>query len=180
MPILKSHVYRKVSCTIINKHFSLLSEENKLYYKSKAYSFAARDCVKQVNDWMLGERMGRVPREFVFERGDEGETELRLRLTADLKRGFSFRPKKDTVEDDGEIAYGFVPLQAADWLAYEINNAHEEFEAGKFFSYRWPYEEFRKLTGEPSTYTDKDMEEQDKRFDLNRQIDQWTRKVGKG
>jgi hypothetical protein len=180
MDILKSHVYRKFGCTIINKLFPTLSRENREHYKMRAYSHAARTCIKHVRDWVLDERMTNAPIEFVFEDGDPGATELKIRLIADLGKVPLFRPKKDTVEKDGSMEYGFIPLQAADWLAYELSNAHEKFDAGTLTSWRWPFEQFNKIPGEPTTYTEENLQEQDKLLDLNRQIDQWARKLGKG
>src|SRR5579863_9669306 len=102
MDILKSHVYRKFACTILNKNFSTLSEENRKHYKLRAYSVAGRTCDKHIRDWMRDERI-KVPIELVFEAGYEGDTELQIRLITDTGRAPIFRPKKDTIMKDGRL-----------------------------------------------------------------------------
>jgi hypothetical protein len=70
-------------------------------------------------------------------------------------------------------------LQAADWLAYEYSKAHEEFEAGTLDSWRWPFEQFNSILGEPTTYTVEDLEQMEKMLKLNREIAQWGDRLGR-
>jgi len=177
MEILKRNVYRKFGCSIINSNFTTLSQQSRDYYNLRAYSVAGRTCDKQVREWMRDERIN-APVELVFEAGDEGRRELQLRLIADSKTVPIFRPKKDTVRKDGTTEYGFVPLQAADWLAYEITNAHEEFEAGRLQKFRWPFEEFNRILGEPTTYTESNLEEMEESLQLNKSLLEWEHRTG--
>lgn len=176
MDILIRRVYRKFGCTIINNNFHLLSEENKSYYHFGAYSVAGRTCDKQVREW-ASENQIRSPIELVFEAGDEGQVELQARILVDTGRAPIFRPKKDTVREDGGIDYGFVPLQAADWLAYELSNATEKHEGGRLGEFRWPLQQFERIHGEPTTYTEKDMEQMDVNLKLNRKITEWAQRI---
>jgi hypothetical protein len=178
MKILKSHVYRKFGCTIINKYFNTLSEENKKFYRLNAYSWAGRTCDKYVREWARNEHIT-SPVQLVFEAGSEGTGELINRLFVDTKRKPIFRPKKDTVMDDGSVEHGFVPLQAGDWLAYELSDAVEKQEAGTLKEFRWPLEQFERILGEPTVYTESDIKESESLLNLNTQLIKWDAKIKK-
>jgi hypothetical protein len=179
MDILKRHVYRKFGCTILNKHFGSLSQENQDTYKLRAYSVAGRTCDKQVRVWAFEERI-KTPIELVFEAGDAGRHELNIRLVTDTARIPVFRPKKDMVNPKtGVIEYGFVPLQAADWLAYEVSDAHDTFEKGTLEQFRWAYQEFDGIRGEVSTYTERDLVEMDKMLTSQTEITQFSEKLSR-
>jgi len=55
----------------------------------------------------------------IFEAGDKGKGKLQKRISEDSGLQVTFLPKKD-----------FVPLQAADWLAYEANKMAAKFGEG--------------------------------------------------
>jgi hypothetical protein len=80
------------------------------------------------------------------------------------------------VDNDGVFHQGFVPLQAADWLAYELNLATQKFEDGNLQSeneLRWPMREF--LKGPPGylgTYLPENLKE------LQNKITQWAIAAG--
>jgi len=67
------------------------------------------------------------PNEIVFEAGDEGKGIYKSALLKTIKSFLSSKPKKDTRLADGEVVAGFVPLQAADWLANEVNRMAKQF-----------------------------------------------------
>ncbi len=93
------------------------------------YAAGAFQCLKLVASWM--QRFNRnEPMRYIFEKGAEGQEEVRVLLRRTEKdpvarnmarmAGWSFEPKKDEVVK-GVLYPGVIPLQAADFLAYEIN-----------------------------------------------------------
>lgn len=175
MRIVKSHVFRKFGCTIINRHFETMSEDLRKWSLLRAYSVAGRTCDKQVRDWIAAERI-KSPVELVFESGDEGRKELQFRLAADSGVIPIFRPKKDTVRPDGTVEPGFVPLQPADWLAYELNALARDAEENKNLAMedlRWPLQEFNRIHGEPGVYTEEDTNRLEQMLSLSKKIDEW-------
>jgi hypothetical protein len=178
MKILKSHVYRKFGCTIIHKSFNTLSAENREYFHLRAYAVAGRNCDKQVREWAIQEKI-RSPIALVFEEGDQGQTELTERLRADTGKTPIFKFKKDTLMPDGSIEPGFVPLQAGDWLAYEIQHATVQFEEDRLNHFRWPMEEFDRVLGEPTTYTAEDVEKFDKLLDASKEINKFVERLSR-
>jgi hypothetical protein len=92
----------------------------------------------------------------------------------DTGRAPTFRTKRDTILDNGEVGHGFVPLQAADWLAYEIQHATVQFEENRLNEFRWPMEEFHRIHGEPTTYTAEDTEKMEKLLDASKEINKFS------
>jgi hypothetical protein len=106
---------------------------------------------------------------------------LQKRLTEDGGFPPQFRPKKDTVRKDGTIEYGYVPLQAADWLAYESCIAVQQVandEVKEIADLRWPMQEFVRILGEPSVYTSDNIQELEKSLNIVKKIDEWEKAAG--
>jgi hypothetical protein len=152
MKIIQSHVYQKFSCTIVNNDYVSTNTEARQEFAESAYSLAARTCEKYARQWTMHDPGWRTCREMkvaaIFESGDGGldEGKLQERLRKDYGHiPPNFRPKKDTLRDDGVMEYGFIPLQAADWLAWEVNRATRDVHAGLINSeseMRWPMQQF--------------------------------------
>jgi hypothetical protein len=183
MDILKSHVYRKFGCMIINKEFAKMSPSLIADFSLNAYSVAGRTAEKQVREWIMQEWSPTTPVELVFEEGDADHGKLMQRLKDDAGFEPIFRPKKDTVRPNGTMAYGYIPLQAADWLAYEISVAEKYLQEGKIdelSDLRWPMQQFLRIPGEPTIYDEEDMSRFEKGLDLIKKIGIWERKLGVG
>ncbi len=181
MGILKRHVYRRFACTIINKNFEELNAQLREEFALNAYSLAGRTCEKFARQWLVQEWTWpgkQTPVELVFEAGDRGKGKLQQRLMADF--GVIppvFKPKKDTVLEDGIVLAGFVPLQAANWFAYEMNLATQKFYDGKLESesqLRWQMQEFlRYPPGHMGIYTPENIAEMGSMIELNKKIIEW-------
>jgi hypothetical protein len=177
MNILKSHVYRKFAHTIINKAFIELTPQVRKEFALCAYSVAGRTCDKFVRKWM-DESPGfrRKPYEIVFEAGDKGHGNLQRRLIEDYKTVPIFKPKKDTTLEDGTFLPAFVPLQAADWLANEVNRMAKQFP-GTLESteqLRWPMREFTQYPpGFMGTYTPDNLKEMESGMEIQKKIIEW-------
>jgi len=154
MELIKSHTYHKLACTVVNKDFRETNSELRAQFAPRAYSLAARTCEKYARKWLVEEwkNCPEMTVGIVFEAGDQGAGKLREQLFAD--EGHippTFKPKKDVRRDDGTIEYGFIPLQPADWFAWETNRAVRDFY-GTLESesqLRWPMQQF---LGRPNGY----------------------------
>lgn len=178
MDILKSCVYRKFGCSIINKAFGGMTPALKQEFALTAYSVAGRACEKKVREWILAEWKNHdMAIELVFEEGDLGKGKLQKRLDDDRCFSPTFRPKKDMISDGGIVRHGFIPLQAADWLAYELSVAMRNAENGKVVEsteeLRWPLQEFFKIQGDCGVFTVEDMKQFEKMLELSKDLEKW-------
>ena len=153
MDIIKANVSRKfVSAVIIEALNENMTAETKEKLHINAYSLAGRTCAGRLRAWQDRERWTTVP-ELIFEDGDKGKGLLR---TALLRDGFSepiFRPKINTPAPDELIREGLTPLQAADWLAYEMFLACRDQREN-----RWPFSQFLTTPGDMGVYLARDIE----------------------
>jgi hypothetical protein len=187
MDILKEHVYHRFGCTIINKDFQQMSEELREQFALCAYSVAGRTCEKYARKW-VAERWTwkgkQTSVEMVFEAGDKGKGKLQKQLADDNVLFPIFKPKKDTLLEDGTIQAGFVPLQAADWLAYELNLATQKYYDGKLESETdlpWPMQEFLSYPpGYMGIYTSENLKEMESGLELQKKIVEWEIAAGLG
>jgi len=153
MEIISAHTYEKFGCVVVNQVLAAeMTEETRTQFLINAYSLGGRSCAADVRRWQLGWGGKTVP-ELVFEDGDIGKGLLRKVL---LRDGFAeplFGPKKDQVSGDGLIIPALTPLQAADWLAYEV------FLASKSQSInRWPMQQFLLKPGSVGLYSPHDLQ----------------------
>lgn len=161
MEIIQSHVYRKFGCVIENSEFDQLSEENQREFGLNAYSLAGRTCVADVSKWKKQEGLSHVPTGYVFEEGDEGAGELSRRMFEDGHSQPHFLPKKDRTGPDGSPINAYTPLQAADMFAYELAKPFKDLLEGKprVESFRWGFNQFDHIPGEPGYYSPKNLVE---------------------
>jgi hypothetical protein len=181
MDILKRHVYRKFGCTIYNPALKNLDSRLVEEFAISAYSLAGRTTEKHIRKWIKDEWTSTTPVVIVFESGDRGIGKLQKRLLEDGCFPPTFRPKKDTIREDGGIEYGYVPLQAGDWLAYELSIAVRQMIDGKVqeaSQLRWPMQEFHHIHGEPGLYDTEDIQELEKALASVHEINQWEKAAG--
>jgi hypothetical protein len=147
--IIQSHVYRKFGTAVVSAELgAVLTVEEQEAFNLAAYGIAGRGVVDNVMQWTSAERL-ELP-EFVFEDGDLNKGHLMALMKADGIPAPSFKPKRDTPTRHGLIIAGFLPLQAADILAYEYRLLLER-EAGA--KDRWGYKQFDKMPGEIRKYS---------------------------
>ncbi len=184
MELIKSHAYRKFGCTIVNKEFQSTNSEQRQQFVECAYSLAARTCEKYARHWVMTEWRSCPEMEIasVFEAGDLGQGKLQERLRRDYGHiPPNFRPKKDTMREDGSIVHGFVPLQAADWLAWELNRAARDgYIKPKLESeLRWPMQQFfGRPDGYLGVYTPENLKAMDDMVSLEKKIISWETALG--
>ena len=181
MDILKRHVYRKFGCSIINDAFKRMNESLTDEFSLSAYSLAGRTTEKKIREWIISDWTKTTPIVIVFESGDQGIGKLQKRLLEDGCFPPTFRPKKDTPQKDGTIEYGYIPLQAADWLAYELSIVVRQIDSGEvreIAQMRWPMQEFHHILGEPGLYATEDIVELEKGLETTQEILQWEKSAG--
>jgi len=102
-----------------------------------AFVFVARECAETVKDWLMGSRGWYPDRHpsvlrHVFDRGEDGRGALVDLFHGDGLPTPSFEPSRD---DDKTGQRGVLPLQAADFAAYEyfrlFKTLHDEWD-------KWP------------------------------------------
>jgi hypothetical protein len=183
MEIIKSHVYRYFGCSIVNSALGEMNEDFKKEFYLTAYSIAGRTCEKRVRHWILDEwKNSTVNVELVFEMGDD-ETELRKRLSHDHCLPPIFRPKLGMVDDKGVFHPGFVPLQAADWLAYELSIATRDLTSEtkhieSTADLRWPLRQFCRIQGTPGVFATDDIKGFEKNIELYKHLKNWWASIG--
>ena len=157
MKIIQGNTFQKFSCTIVNKDYETTNNALRQEFVESAYSYGARACEASARQWVRAD--WRYCKEMqiaaIFELGDGGQDEGKMRERLRKDYGHfppNFRPKKDTPRTDGTSEKGFIPLQAADWLAWEVNRLVRDIQAGKIHSeagMRWPMQQF---ISRPSPY----------------------------
>ena len=184
MEILLPHVYRKFGCTIVNKDFGRLDESLQEGYILTAYSLAARTCIVLVRDWASSEPPMKNQVEFVFEKGDANQGKMKQQLIHDLGEECEpyFRPKKDQIRKDGHADHGFIPLQAADWLAYEISCVVRKYGTTQGLpderDLRWPMQQFTHKVGRLGIYGAEEIELLNNCLRQAKDIDLWWKGLG--
>ncbi|MBI4431464.1 MAG: hypothetical protein HY587_07110 [Candidatus Omnitrophica bacterium] len=155
--IIRRHAFRRFGCAIDNEVFLRnLPENRRRQYFLNAYALAGMTSAAQVFKWCKEERTPFEKVDFVFEDGDIGKGQLITRFNNDLGMTPVFKPKKDKQATIGMV-FGFTPLQAADFLAYEITKGCKEMKNRKRDP-RWGLEELLKIPGPLGTYDPENLE----------------------
>jgi hypothetical protein len=158
MSILQSHVYQKFGSTVINDAFQKMDPKLREEFALCAYSLAGRTCEKQIREYVATHYTTHTEFAVHFEAGDKGKGKLQKRIAQDSGLQLNFTAKKD-----------YIPLQAADWLAYELNKMAGKFGGGDLVSesqLRWPMREFLRYPPGPlGFYTPEDIKEMEKKVE---------------
>lgn len=176
MFIIKSHVYRRFGCVIENKVFiNTLSKEQRDKWLLSAYTLAAITCAGQVYNWISPFSYNSpIPLEFVFEKGDAGKGKLIERFESDLNITPVFKPKRNEKNSFGIIP-AFIPLQAADFWAYEIFVGCKKMNQPNYKA-RWAVKEFGKMVGSIGIQTVTNLEQLDQDLKVSEATLNWTNK----
>lgn len=126
LAVIKDHVMASFSCLIENCIFEQVNHEYQVReYFGNEYALCGRVCIAEVGKWMRPRGYEQAA-EFVFEDGDP-----RGRLTWLMEsQGYPaplYRPSRDRIAKDGTIIRGLLPLQAADFAAYELRKGWDDF-----------------------------------------------------
>ena len=133
---IKNHVLRSFACLAEFDVFAKVCEDHSLKELAGCpYALAARSCVAKAGNCLEG---AGSDVSYIFEDGDEGRGELMRIMERDGYPAPIFRPSRDRVKN-GRLVRGLVPLQAADFAAYEIRK-HIVDDPAEL----WPIEKYRK------------------------------------
>lgn len=178
MTLVKSHAYRKLGIVVTNKTFKdIVSAETKEEWHLNAYSLAGRTCAKQVGEWAKTERIT-SPIEYVFVEGDVGADKLSKRMIEDGNPAPHFRPKKDRVTPRGVLVPAFIPLQAADFLAYEVFLEVDRVKKSDPHPPRWGLLEFDRMLGDIGTYEVEGLKQMQDMMELTDTLNEWAISTG--
>ncbi|MFI5115397.1 MAG: hypothetical protein ACHP8B_01730 [Terriglobales bacterium] len=136
LSVIDSYAKASFSCLIERSVFDEMDKEYEVReYFGNEYAICARTCVAEVNKWLLSHGY-ETPAEYVFEDGDErGRLSYLIEST-----GYPapiFKPSRDRITKDGVIIRGLLPLQAADFAAYEIYKGWHDFgDVEEIWKYR--------------------------------------------
>lgn len=116
--VIKENVLHGFASVVHQKHFDSVNTAYEFSeHLGNCYSLASRSCIADCNQWLRKEERA-FPVKYIFDQGDAGASEL-VRI-AQL-HGFpipSFEPSRDM-----RGRKGVIPLQAADFAAYELLKA---------------------------------------------------------
>ncbi len=176
--IIKAHAFHKFGVVVTNETFkNTLSLETLKEWHLNGYALAGRSCGKQINEWLLSERWNTTI-EMVFEEGDRDATLLHVRLVEDSYQAPIFKPKKDRRTHEGVLLPAFVPLQAADFLAYEIFLEVTRTMQNSPRQVREPLIAFDRILGEIGTYKVEDLKQFQNLTDITKRVDDWLVQTG--
>jgi hypothetical protein len=173
MGIIKSHAYRKFGCAVVNETLvANLSEDLRAEFYINAYALAGRASVAHVSEWARAEQIPRPALEYIFEDGDLGKGKLMQRMKEDGYPAPGFKGKKDRTDPNGIVIAAFTPLQASDFLAYEMFLGVKRLD-DPVSNPRWAIEEFHRIPGEPGIFTVDNMRDFDKQLTLQKRTYEW-------
>jgi Protein of unknown function (DUF3800) len=153
--IIANHVEKSFATYV---EFATFNKVNKDYRLDDAvgvpYSLAGRTCVAKASL----HRGSTTDATYVFDDGDEGRGELMRVMERDGYPSPIFRPSRDC-EKKGRLVSGVIPLQAADFAAYELRKVYKDDPLES-----WPLERYRKslraladIDCEWEKYTERDL-----------------------
>ena len=137
--VIRDCVEYGAACIVDHQSFNYVNSRYRLAESvGTPYSLAGRDCVAKFNQHLRSKHNNVLPQiDYIFD-DEEGKGELRRIV---VEAGYSepiFRPsRKDQVDKKGELIKAVVPLQAADFAAYEIRKIRKDDPRNEFMW--WQY-----------------------------------------
>jgi len=171
MDLIQSNAYRSfVSGVKISDLKHAFTAEERIEFNINAYALCGRYCVADLARWMRGDNLKAyevAAPDLIFEHGDIGKGKLTSLLE---KRNYprpDFRPGKRPLHTAAGVIQPFVPLQAADWLAFEafqlLLSGHTSLESRHLW--RWPMQQFERMVGSRGLWTFETLMEVKKHLD---------------
>ena len=142
LSIIKTSTFYKFS-TVMNvaDWTARISRANKRKWKLTAYALCSVMCAERVVRWARAEGIS-TPIEYVFESGDPGSGVLKEHFESDGLPPPIFKHKTERTIN-GIVYPAFTPLQAADFLAYELFVTKKIVDKKKLPALGRPFWEFQ-------------------------------------
>lgn len=161
MEIIQAHAYRKLASgvSIANLQRNQTSSDTLKTLNINAYVLGARTCIADYARWCQRENY-HPSVGYVFEDGDIGKGALGEIM---LSHGYPPPSFQSKVDRQTPVGYqkGAAPLQAADWLAYEMFQAAKRLFMNEALDrdrpLRWGWTEFDKIPGVAGFYSPTDL-----------------------
>lgn len=167
--IIVSNVERSFGCIV---RYADFEKVNQLYrldeIAGNPYALAGRTCVARTG-LFLGDQQEVI---YIFEDGDTGKGELMRILERDGHPAPIFRPSRDQIRNGRQVR-GVIPLQAADFAAYEMRKVFKDdpHETWPIYKYRKSLQALADVPsdhGDWGKYEEKDLIKLCKEFPLSR------------
>jgi hypothetical protein len=137
--IIKSYALYGFGSVVLHPEFD---EANRQYalkeYVGNPYALAGRICVRHANEWGLANGYEGWKIVYVFDQGTSKSGHLQQLMHREGLGDPIFGSPRDT-HRDGELMEGLTPLQAADFLAYELRKIKKDDPEEL-----WPLSDYRK------------------------------------
>jgi hypothetical protein len=137
--IIKSYALYGFGSVVLHPEFD---EANRQYalkeYVGNPYALAGRICVKHANEWGLKNGYEGWKIVYVFDQGTSKSGHLQQLMNREGLGDPIFGSPRDTYRE-GELLKGLTPLQAADFLAYELRKIKKDDPEEL-----WPISDYRK------------------------------------
>jgi hypothetical protein len=138
--VIKSYVLYGFGSVIQHKEFDAVNRRYTLKeYVGSPYALAGRICTKHVRRWGLKNGYERWKLAFVFDKGTPKSGTLAKLMEREGLGNPIFLSPLDTFHEGKLVQKGLTPLQAADFLAYELRKIHKDDPEEL-----WPIEKYRK------------------------------------
>jgi hypothetical protein len=163
MDLILSHAYRYFVQGVKPLDFNhAFTVDERRMFNMNSYALCGRTCVSDLGRWIRGDALEwktRVP-DLIFEQGDIGKGKLRDLLVKHHYPEPQFLPGKVPLKTKLGLVEPFVPLQAADWLAYESFRLLRSGKGDDRDTWRWPMRTFHKqMHGSMGFWQRADMEQ---------------------
>ncbi|MGD0942467.1 MAG: hypothetical protein ABR905_22465, partial [Terracidiphilus sp.] len=124
---ISHHAMAGFACLIESSDFHEVDQEYQVRdYYGNEYALCGRVCVAKVNLWLRAHQLDPAA-EYVFDDGDIGRGRLTWLMESGGYPAPIFRPSTDRKAKDGTPVRGLLPLQAADFAAYELRKGWDDF-----------------------------------------------------
>ena len=167
--VIKKTQFQKFGIGIEVKDWNeSFTAERKRQSKINAYVLCSLACAERVMLWARRQYIS-TPIEYIYESGDPGSGQLKGHFDEMEYPAPSFKHKEDRMI--GGIFYpATIPLQAADFLAYEIFLTKKIFRKNASPSFGRPMHEFKDMPEAIKLYSGDKLKELEETFDFPRKV----------
>lgn len=121
---------------------------------AQPYPLCGLACINAAHEWRDAQHLDYLPMEYVFEEGDPHQGQLRDRVREQYGKEPLFRPKttqkaRKPLRANAGPVVPLIPLQVADFVAYEVGKLTRTLRKDKFDIYEQYRASFLRIRGIP-------------------------------